>query len=156
MTARREAGGPTGRFRLRRDEQTWTLPAKDYGSYAALFNDLMVQKKMPLDDADRAAQLAKWEIFAPAAPVRALGKCLAVDSGGTSVQLWDCDGSPGQLWHVERPVSSLLVQAPGVKLVNPDSHKCVQIQSHDLTWGLRAQIQSCNALVDQNWIGTDR
>lgn len=140
--------------------QTWTLPAKDYGSYAAMFNDLMVQKKMPLDDSDRAAQFAKWEVFAPAAPVRALGKCLDVGSGGTAdgakVQLWDCDGSPRQLWHVERPVSSLLVQAPGVKLVNPNSHKCVQIESFNLDWGLRAQIQTCNAFTDQNWSGTDR
>ncbi|RMI45540.1 hypothetical protein EBO15_09855 [Actinomadura harenae] len=140
--------------------QSWTLPAKDYGSYAAMFNDLMVQKRMPLDDSDRAAQFAKWEIFAPAAPVRALGKCLDVsDSGtadGTKVQLWECNNSPAQLWHVERPVDSNLTQFPGVKLVNPRSHKCLQIQGYELTNELPAQIQSCNALVSQNWVGTDR
>ncbi|QNS05399.1 RICIN domain-containing protein [Streptomyces xanthii] len=72
--------------------------------------------------------------------------CLDVAGSGTenatAVQLWDCNGSPGQVW---KPASD-----PGT-LVNPHSGKCLDVAGGGTADGTKVQIYACNGTGAQQW-----
>ncbi|RPK80551.1 MULTISPECIES: RICIN domain-containing protein [Streptomyces] len=71
--------------------------------------------------------------------------CLDVSGAGkenaTPVQLWDCNGSPGQIWQV----------TPAGTLVNPNSGKCLDVAEAGIANGTKVQIYTCNGTGAQQW-----
>jgi hypothetical protein len=75
--------------------------------------------------------------------LRALGKCLDVQSGGTAngtpAQLFDCNGSGAQTW---------VSQANG-SLLNPQSGRCLDDPGNKQSAGDPLQIYDCNGTIAQ-------
>ncbi|MBC9714446.1 ricin-type beta-trefoil lectin domain protein [Streptomyces sp. TRM66268-LWL] len=57
------------------------------------------------------------------------------------VQLWDCNGSLGQIWK----------STPEGTLVNPNSGKCLDVAGGGTANGTGTQIYSCNGTGAQQW-----
>ncbi|GAA3501568.1 hypothetical protein GCM10019016_086750 [Streptomyces prasinosporus] len=71
--------------------------------------------------------------------------CLDVSGAGTEdatrVQLWDCNGSPGQTWRTTSEGT----------LVNPNSDKCLDVADGGTANGTKVQIHTCNGTGAQQW-----
>ncbi|MFE0801336.1 RICIN domain-containing protein [Streptomyces sp. NPDC058812] len=71
--------------------------------------------------------------------------CLDVSGAGkenaTPVQLWDCNGSLGQIWQT----------TPEGTLVNPNSGKCLDVADGGTANGTTVQIYTCNGTGAQQW-----
>jgi hypothetical protein len=71
--------------------------------------------------------------------------CLDVSGAGkenaTPVQLWDCNGSLGQIWQL----------TPEGTLVNPNSGKCLDVADAGVANGSKVQIYTCNGTGAQQW-----
>jgi Ricin-type beta-trefoil lectin domain len=74
-----------------------------------------------------------------------LGKCLDINGGGTSngttVDLYDCNGTGAQVWQPQS----------GGALYNPQSGKCLDDTGWSTTPGTQLQIWSCAGSANQNW-----
>jgi chitinase len=68
-----------------------------------------------------------------------------VDGGGTTdgttVDLYDCNGSGAQVW---------VPQANG-ELLNPQSGKCLDDPGFSTSWGTQLGIWDCNDGANQKW-----
>ena len=77
--------------------------------------------------------------------IRALGKCLDVNGGGTAngtvVQLWDCNGSAAQQWAV----------SGAQDIVNPQANKCLDTIGGSSADGTRTHIWDCLGVASQKW-----
>ena len=72
------------------------------------------------------------------------GKCLDVDNGntadGTSVQLFQCNGTNAQKWsYVKGELRGL-------------AGKCLDVDNGDTNDGTRVQIYECNGTNAQSWV----
>lgn len=78
----------------------------------------------------------------------AKGKCLDVQGGkttsGTPVQLYTCNGSSAQEWHVWG-------SGDGAVLHNVKAQKCLDVQSSNPANRTKIQIWSCNGSDAQQW-----
>jgi hypothetical protein len=77
--------------------------------------------------------------------LRAYGRCLRVGDDGVSthaiVVLWECIGSPREIW---RP-------GPNHSLVNPASRKCLDDIDGDATGDNPLELDPCNGTDEQKW-----
>jgi Ricin-type beta-trefoil lectin domain-like/IPT/TIG domain len=80
----------------------------------------------------------------------ASGRCLDVTAmsknNGAHLQLWDCNGTPNQLWRVK------LVNVPAlgdVEIINRGSHKCVDDTGYSHLAGAIQQQWTCNGTDNQ-------
>ncbi len=75
--------------------------------------------------------------------IRTLGRCLDIvnngNTPGAKMQLWDCNGVPGQKW---------VPQSNG-SLLNPNSGLCLDDPSGNTTNGTQLQVWTCNGLSPQ-------
>lgn len=89
------------------------------------------------------------EAPAPGGAVRAVGagKCLDVTGGstalGAAVQIWDCQGTPGQTWA--RTASGELTVFSGGTL------RCLDAYGAGTSAGTRVVTWSCNGQANQRW-----
>ncbi|WP_445585622.1 ricin-type beta-trefoil lectin domain protein [Streptomyces resistomycificus] len=74
----------------------------------------------------------------------AADKCLeaggAKKDNGTPVQIYTCNGGPGQKWSIR-----------GDALVNVNSGKCLDVKSNDTVNGTLLQLWTCNKSAAQKW-----
>ncbi|WP_052396911.1 arabinofuranosidase catalytic domain-containing protein [Streptomyces sp. NRRL F-5123] len=74
-----------------------------------------------------------------------LGRCLDINGNGTAngtqVELWDCNGSGGQVWN----------QRSDGSLVNPQSGRCLDSPSGATANGTRLRIWDCNGSAAQQF-----
>jgi chitinase len=74
-----------------------------------------------------------------------LDKCLDVyasgTANGTTVDLYDCNGTGAQVWVPQADAS----------LLNPQSGKCLDDTNWSTTPGTRSQIWSCTGNANQKW-----
>ncbi|MGW2187869.1 ricin-type beta-trefoil lectin domain protein [Streptomyces sp. NPDC001719] len=108
-----------------------------------------------------ADHLARWQSYwSPGGPAwigdapavievhAAQGKCLDVEGGktdnGTPVQLWTCNGSAAQKWHVYG-------DDLGLHLQNVNSQKCLDVSGGKSDNGTKIQIWNCNSSPAQTW-----
>ena len=72
------------------------------------------------------------------------GRCVdvpgAVQTDGTRLALWDCNGGPNQQW-TQTSTNELRVYG----------NKCLDVPNHATTTGTRVQIWSCNGGANQQW-----
>jgi hypothetical protein len=77
--------------------------------------------------------------------LQTLGQCLDVDAAGTAngttVDLYDCNGTGAQVWQP---------QSNGA-LLNPASGKCLDDSGWSTSPGTQAQIWSCTGAANQSW-----
>ncbi|WP_426518895.1 arabinofuranosidase catalytic domain-containing protein [Diaminobutyricibacter sp. McL0618] len=75
--------------------------------------------------------------------IRTLGRCLDIvnngNTPGAKMQLWDCNGVPGQKW---------VPQSNG-SLLNPNSGLCLDDPSGNITNGTQLQVWTCNGFSPQ-------
>jgi hypothetical protein len=73
-----------------------------------------------------------------------LGKCLDVSNGATadetSVQLFDCNGTPAQVWRAR----------PDQTLLNPESGRCLD-DARSGGAGTQLIIFTCTGAANQRW-----
>ncbi|MER7930783.1 MULTISPECIES: RICIN domain-containing protein [unclassified Streptomyces] len=73
------------------------------------------------------------------------GRCLDVDAAGTAdgttVQLWDCNGSVAQKWS-----------RSGNTFVNPHSGKCLDVSGGRVANGTTVQLWTCLNNAAQQWV----
>ena len=79
--------------------------------------------------------------------VRALGKCLDVQGGGTAdgtvVQLWTCNGTGAQKWTYDSTTRALR---------NPQSGRCLDAVGGTPVYdGQRVNLWSCHGGANQQW-----
>src|SRR6266481_4034300 len=73
------------------------------------------------------------------------GKCVDVSgantANGTTVQLWDCNGTGAQRWTVTSTND----------ITNPQSNKCLDATGSSTANGTRLQIWTCTGAANQKW-----
>ncbi|MGW6016128.1 ricin-type beta-trefoil lectin domain protein [Streptomyces sp. NPDC055210] len=97
-------------------------------------------------DCSRGARM-EWK-FMPDGTIRAMGECMEVAGNsaenGANIQLAGCDGSTAQ--HFVLNTSH--------DLVNPQSHKCVDVKDQLTANTSRLQLWTCNGQRNQKWSKT--
>lgn len=77
-------------------------------------------------------------------------KCLDIAGGGSEngapLQLFDCNGSPGQRFDWKAGATSM-----SMTLVNPASGKCLDVEGGSTQAGAKVQLYTCNGSPAQMW-----
>ncbi|HMH92673.1 MAG TPA: ricin-type beta-trefoil lectin domain protein, partial [Streptosporangiaceae bacterium] len=86
-----------------------------------------------------------WTVVQAGSTLRALGKCLDINGGGTAdgttVDLHDCNGTPAQVF----------IRQSNGSLYNPQSNKCLDDTNSSTTPGTQLQIWDCSGSASQRW-----
>jgi hypothetical protein len=84
-----------------------------------------------------------WSTYSDST-LRTGGKCLdaaaAGTANGTKLQVYDCNGSPAQVW-----------QASGGGYKNPQSGRCIDDPAGSTTNGTQLQLFDCNGSAEEQW-----
>ena len=84
-------------------------------------------------------------MVAAGSTLRVLGKCLDINGGGTAngttVDLYDCNGTGAQVF----------IPQPNGSLYNPQSGRCLDDTNWSTTPGTQLQIWDCTGRANQQW-----